>query len=89
MDTHIDDAAQETLANFARVRDTLAMELRMNIDMTSFNRETTRLKIVIPHAEHILIAEVYGLKIFADIISYISSGRGNYDVSRRTNDRIS
>ena len=58
LELQLDDTAKNILLNFALVRDAFATELSILIDPSLTLREFSRLKIVVSHAEDILIAEV-------------------------------
>jgi len=58
LETHIDESAKKILSNFSLVRDELATELNVVVDQSNLSQESSKLKIVISHAEDVLIAEV-------------------------------
>eukprot|EP00607_Mallomonas_marina_P004898 CAMPEP_0182437126 /NCGR_PEP_ID=MMETSP1167-20130531/84830_1 /TAXON_ID=2988 /ORGANISM="Mallomonas Sp, Strain CCMP3275" /LENGTH=722 /DNA_ID=CAMNT_0024629925 /DNA_START=292 /DNA_END=2457 /DNA_ORIENTATION=+ len=57
MELNIDDAARHALSSFERVRNALAAELNIAVDVSASIREPSRLKIQIAHAEDMMIAE--------------------------------
>jgi hypothetical protein len=67
IDSHIDDVAQVCLNQFQTIRSQLANQITLECPMDSRFNSIPKMKIVVAHAEDILVAEVCIILLLNDV----------------------